>query len=70
MTDLQAGLQEMLAASIELLGADMGNIQLLDEERGVLAIHAHRGFERPFLDFFAEVTMTPLIALSFSMASN
>jgi PAS domain S-box-containing protein len=56
MTDLQAGLQEMLAASIELLGADMGNIQLLDEERGVLAIHAHRGFERPFLDFFAEVT--------------
>jgi PAS domain S-box-containing protein len=50
------GLEEMLAATIELLGADMGNIQLLDAERGVLTIVAQRGFTKEFLDFFREVS--------------
>jgi PAS domain S-box-containing protein len=53
---LQEGLDEMLAAAIELMGADKGNIQLLDEQRGVLTIEAQRGFERHFLDFFREVS--------------
>lgn len=55
---LRAGLDEMLAATIELLGADMGNVQMLDSKRGVLQIEAQRGFQQPFLDFFREVSMT------------
>jgi PAS domain S-box-containing protein len=52
---LAAGLDEMLAATIELLGADMGNVQLLDPKRGVLLIAAHRGFAKEFLEVFREV---------------
>ena len=53
---LQAGLDEMLDGAIGLLGADLGNVQLLDEARQTLVIRAHRGFEQPFLDAFAAVT--------------
>jgi signal transduction histidine kinase len=56
MPDLIAGLDEMLAATIEMLGADMGNIQLLDAQQGVLVIAAQRGFRQDFLDFFREVS--------------
>lgn len=57
MMDLRDGLDEMLAATIELLGADRGNVQILDADRGVLHIAAQRGFEQPFLDFFREVSV-------------
>lgn len=56
MRSLREGLDEMLPATIELLGADMGNVQLLDPDRGVLVIAAHKGFEQDFLDFFREVS--------------
>ena len=45
----------MLTATIELLGADMGDFQLYDSKRGVLTIAAHRGFGKPFLETFREV---------------
>lgn len=54
MSNLSEGLDEMLAATIDLLGADMGNIQLLDG--GILRIAVQRGFGSNFLDFFREVT--------------
>ena len=47
-------LHEILEAAIEMTGAEMGNIQLLDGA-GVLKIAAQRGFEAPFLEFFDEV---------------
>ncbi len=47
-------LAEILDAGIEITAADMGNIQLLDDD-GRLRIAAHRGFEAPFLEFFDEV---------------
>jgi PAS domain S-box-containing protein len=53
---LSEGLNEILVATIELLGADMGNIQLLDTDRGILQIAAHQGFQPDFLDFFREVS--------------
>jgi uncharacterized protein (TIGR03067 family) len=56
MHDLRAGLEEMLDATIKLLGADMGNIQMFDADRGVLVIAAQRGFQQDFLDFFREVS--------------
>ena len=54
--DLRAGLNEMLLAAIELLGGDMGNIQLLDPGKGALVIAAQKGFQQPFLDFFRTVS--------------
>ncbi|MBD0305794.1 MAG: PAS domain S-box protein [Nitrospiraceae bacterium] len=54
MASLSDGLEEMLAATIDLLGADMGNIQLL--EGGILRIAVQRGFKQDFLDFFGEVS--------------
>jgi two-component system sensor kinase len=53
---LGEGLEEMLDATIELLEADMGNVQVLDAERQVLVIAAQRGFRQDFLDFFREVS--------------
>ncbi|SPL98047.1 PAS/PAC sensor hybrid histidine kinase [[Actinomadura] parvosata subsp. kistnae] len=48
---MDAGLRVALA----LTGADMGNVQLLDRATGALTIVADRGFQQPFLDFFAVV---------------
>jgi PAS domain S-box-containing protein len=56
MQSLREGLEEMLAATIGLLGAHMGNVQIRDAGRGVLTIAAQRGFEQDFLDFFREVS--------------
>jgi len=56
MRNLREGLEEMLAATINMLGADFGNIQLLDANRGALIIEAQRGLQQDFLDFFREVS--------------
>jgi PAS domain S-box-containing protein len=53
---LQEGLNEMLAATMELLGANMGNIRLLDPARRVLTVEVQRGFEQDFLEFFREIS--------------
>ena len=52
---LGEGLDEMLSAAIELLGADKGDIQLLDTSQGVLKIAAQRGFSPAFLERFREL---------------
>lgn len=54
---LHAGLEEILAAAIELLRADMGNVQLIDGLNGKLTIAAQRGFGSRFLEFFREVSI-------------
>lgn len=54
--NLREGLDEILAATIDMLGADMGNVQLLDADHRVLVIAAQRGFRREFLDFFGKVS--------------
>ena len=51
---LEEGLNIILAASMELLSADKGNLQLPDP-RGSLQLAAQLGFEQPFLDHFATV---------------
>ena len=55
VSDLQSVLYEVLDATIELQGADFGNIQLYDRETRTLAIVAQRGFRKEFLDYFAHV---------------
>jgi DNA-binding NarL/FixJ family response regulator len=49
-------LEETLQNALEMIGAQKGNIQLLDVERGVLTIEAQQGFDKDFLDFFREVS--------------
>jgi len=55
-SEVREGLEDMLDAAIALLGADMGNVQMLDPHKKVLEIIAQRGFREDFLEFFREVT--------------
>lgn len=48
-------LTEILDTAIAITGAARGNVQLLERREGVLRIAAQRGFEEPFLTFFARV---------------
>jgi PAS domain S-box-containing protein len=54
---LREGLDEMLGAAIDLLGADKGSVRLLDPQRGVLALAAQRGFDPAFAERFQEVRL-------------
>jgi hypothetical protein len=45
----------LLGQAIKVSGADMGNIQAFDPAANLLKIRTHRGFERPFLDYFDQV---------------
>lgn len=45
----------LLDEAIAAIGADMGNVQAVDCVTGCLRIVASRGFDAPFLDFFAVV---------------
>ena len=54
--DLNQALDDILKGAIELLGADKGNIQVLDTKRGTLKIVASRGFDQDFLNIFSEVS--------------
>jgi PAS domain S-box-containing protein len=48
-------LNDVLETALFLTDAARGNVQLLDAESGKLVIVAQKGFEAPFLTFFAEV---------------
>ncbi|HEU4342015.1 MAG TPA: PAS domain S-box protein, partial [Candidatus Binatia bacterium] len=54
-SDFDACLEELVEAAIAVTSANKGSIQLLDASSGALILAAHRGFEEPFLSFFAEV---------------
>jgi CRP-like cAMP-binding protein len=46
---------ELLASTIEAMGAEFGNVQLLDSSRQALTIVAHHGLESEFLTHFQTV---------------
>jgi PAS domain S-box-containing protein len=50
---MPALMQATVDAAIEVTGADMGNLRVYDEETRSLNLVAHRGLERPFLEYFA-----------------
>jgi PAS domain S-box-containing protein len=56
--DLEAALRFVLKSSMEITGADKGNIQLLNTATGKLEIAAQEGLEGPFLDYFKDVDET------------
>jgi PAS domain S-box-containing protein len=53
---LSEGLHVILSANIELLSADRGNVQLLDDSGRELQIEAQHGFEPEFIEHFKAVT--------------
>ena len=61
-------LREILEAAIEITGADMGNIQLVQDGR--LRIASHRGFERSFLEHFGGGVHEGRAACGTAMASG
>lgn len=60
--DLEQALREVLDAAIALLGADMGNMQLVDVERRALTIEVQSGFDTDFLTAFAAVDLADTTA--------
>jgi PAS domain S-box-containing protein len=67
---LNEGLDEILAAVIDLLGAEKGSIQLLDAEGSKLSTVAQRGFEPDFLEYFREVSTAEDSAYSRALRSG
>ncbi|MBV8736215.1 MAG: response regulator [Alphaproteobacteria bacterium] len=67
--DFNECFNEILDAAIALTGADKGNIQLFDPKSESLTIAAQRGFEKPFLDFFAEIRNGEAVACGAAMAA-
>jgi len=57
-SDLQSVLNSGLFLGLELTGADLGNVQLMNWKTGSLTIVAQRGFNDDFLSFFRLVTAT------------
>ena len=55
-TELQPILEEVLDATIALLNADLGNVQLYNSKTKALEIVAQRGFRQDFLDHFSSVS--------------
>jgi PAS domain S-box-containing protein len=54
-SDLPSLLYAVLDATIELQGADFGDVQLYNKETRTLEIVAQRGFQKEFLDYFRSV---------------
>jgi hypothetical protein len=50
--DLSSSLKWVVNGALQVTGADMANLQLVDPASGGLRIAAQYGFRRPFLDFF------------------
>lgn len=55
--DLGTALNEVLDATITLVGSDMGTVQVLNPQTKMLEIVAHRGFKDDFLDHFRTVSV-------------
>jgi GAF domain-containing protein len=67
--DLPAILYETLNATIELQGADFGDIQLYDEPTGTLKIVAQCGLDQVLLDDFAIVDANDTSVCSLALRS-
>lgn len=54
--ELNKGLAQILEASIALMGADKGSIQIYNPQKRILEIITHRNFNAELLEFFKEVS--------------
>jgi len=60
----------ILDAAIAVTGADMGNLQLIDDASGSLVIAAQRGCNERFLRFFGSVAVDEKSACAAALASG
>src|SRR5262245_42771296 len=60
-SDLKTGLEEILSATIVLLGGDLGTVQLLSDD-GLLRVVARHGFDEPSIESFRAVWPHPAAA--------
>ena len=67
---LDEGLNEILAAVIELLGAEKGEIQLLDVTGSTLSVVVQRGFEQDSLELCREVSAANASACASALRSG
>jgi signal transduction histidine kinase len=67
ISDWHLLLYEILAAAQQITGADMGNIQVIDED-GALRIEAQHGFSREFLEFLNDVHSGEVAASGLALA--
>jgi PAS domain S-box-containing protein len=68
--DLSSLLQEVLDATMELQGADFGDVQLYDETTETLNIVAHRSLNQEFLDYFAMVDASDTSACGLALRAG
>jgi PAS domain S-box-containing protein len=69
-TDLRTALELILEASMELVGAPMGTVQIYDADREGLGIVAHRGFSQQALDHFRNASPQDGSACGRAMATG
>jgi two-component sensor histidine kinase len=69
-TSLQTCLALILEGAIACTRADKGNIQVINVTSGMLEIVAHSGFQQPFLEFFASVTVDDPSACAVAVKSR
>ncbi len=55
--NLEPILGEIMDAAMAISGADLGSIQLLDPSSSDLRIVAHRGFPKPWVEFWSRVSL-------------
>ncbi|HVI92368.1 MAG TPA: GAF domain-containing protein [Anaeromyxobacter sp.] len=61
---------DLLELAISIADADMGNVQALEHSTRTLRIVAYRGFEPPFLEFFARVEAGEAAACGAALAAR
>jgi PAS domain S-box-containing protein len=69
-SDLPSILYEVLDATMELQGADFGDVQLYDDATETLKIVAHRGVNQEFLDYFETVDASKTSACGLALRSR
>ncbi len=68
--DVRTALQDTLGAAVEITGADMGHVQIVDGASSTLQIVAHRGFGPEFLERFPNAYSQPNTAWGRALASR
>jgi len=66
----QECLDDVLEAAIEIARADKGTIQVLDAKSDILLLISQRGFEEPFLNFFAHMKRGEAAACGVAMQAR
>ncbi len=65
--NIHMAMDEVLTATVELMDADKGSVQVLDPKDGTLQFAAQIGFDEEFLDYFSKVAADDTTACARAM---